>query len=77
LSEALGQERIAPGDLVLFTAFGAGLSRGAALMRWGARVSAVDRSDAELPPCDFTGLELIRDNVTAQRAHHERRTDVE
>ena len=60
LAEAVERGRINPGDLVLFTAFGAGLSRGAALLRWGARVEPVSNSDADLPPSPATGLELIR-----------------
>ncbi len=68
LSEAMDQERIAPGDLLLFTAFGAGLSRGGAVLRWGPRVQPVERSDAELPPCQLSGLELIRERVAAMQA---------
>ncbi len=68
LSEVMEKGLIAPGDLVLFTAFGAGLSRGAAVMRWGPRTKALGTSDAELPPCGETGLELIHDNAEAMRA---------
>jgi len=71
LSEVMEQGRIAPGDLVLFTAFGAGLSRGGAVMRWGSRVEALGQSDAELPPCDQTGLELIRSEAAAMQARVE------
>jgi 3-oxoacyl-[acyl-carrier-protein] synthase-3 len=71
LAEAMELRRIGPGDLVLFTAFGAGLSRGAALLRWGPRTQALGRSAAELPPCAATGLELIRrhaDPMLARKA---------
>ncbi len=68
LSEAIDEGRIAPGDLVLFAAFGAGLSRGAAVVRWGSQVEACGQSDAELEPCNQTGLELIRDDAAAMQA---------
>ena len=68
LSEVMDQGRIKSGDLVLFTAFGAGLSRGAAVMRWGPRTEALGSSDEELTPCDMSGLDLIRDNAAAMRA---------
>jgi len=71
LSEVMEQGRIAPGDLVLFTAFGAGLCRGGAVVRWGPRVDAVGQSDAELPPCEQSGLELIRSDAAAMRARVE------
>ena len=48
LTEALEQGRIKPGDHVVFTAFGAGLSWGAAVVRWGDRVEPIATSDAEL-----------------------------
>jgi 3-oxoacyl-[acyl-carrier-protein] synthase-3 len=35
LDSAVKQGRLKKGDLVLFAAMGAGLSAGAALMRWG------------------------------------------
>ena len=60
MSEALANGRINPGDLILMPAFGAGLSRGAALLRWGSRVEPLGESDAELPPCDKTAVELLR-----------------
>jgi len=67
LSEAMHEERIAPGDLVLFTAFGAGLSRGGAVLRWGPRATPIGHSDAALPPCELSGLELIADRVQAMQ----------
>ena len=68
LSEAMQAQRIQPGDAVLFTAFGAGLSRGAAVIRWGARATALAESDAALPPSAASGLELIAENVAAMQA---------
>ncbi|UCG72965.1 MAG: ketoacyl-ACP synthase III [Chromatiales bacterium] len=68
LAEAMEHKRINAGDLVLFTAFGAGLSRGAALLRWGPRAEPLGVSDAELPPCDATGLEIIRRHAEPMQA---------
>jgi len=59
LCEALEAGRINSGDLVLLTAFGAGLTRSAVLVRWGERTAPVGSSDAELAPTDKTGRELI------------------
>ncbi|MFQ5635641.1 MAG: 3-oxoacyl-ACP synthase III family protein [Gammaproteobacteria bacterium] len=68
LSEAIEQGRVAPGDLILFTAFGAGLSRAAAAMRWGPRAKPLAQSGDELTPCEQSGLDLIRRNAEAMRA---------
>ena len=69
LAEAMENRRIQPGDLVLFTAFGAGLSRGAALLRWGPRAEPVGTSEAELPPAKASGLEIIRRHAEPMKAH--------
>jgi len=57
--EALAEGRIKPGDRLLMAAFGAGLTRGAGMIRWGERVTPLAESDAELPPCSQTALELM------------------
>ena len=44
-------------------AFGAGLTRGAGLIRWGERTTPLAESDAELPPCDQTALEILSDAI--------------
>jgi 3-oxoacyl-[acyl-carrier-protein] synthase-3 len=67
LCESLEEKRIRPGALVLLTGFGAGLTFGAHLLRWGDRVTAVGTSDVELPPCPHTGLEMVRD-IMARKA---------
>ena len=52
------------GGTVLGTAaFGAGLTRGAGLLRWGRRMTPLGESDAELPPCDQTALEILGDAI--------------
>ena len=57
--EALEAGRIKPGDRILLAAFGAGLTRAAGILRWGDRTTPLKQSDAELPPCDQTALEIL------------------
>jgi 3-oxoacyl-[acyl-carrier-protein] synthase-3 len=63
LVEALDEGRIKSGDRLLLAAFGAGLTRGAGLIRWGERTTPLAQSDAELPPCDQTALEILSDAI--------------
>jgi len=63
LTEALEQGRIKPGANLVFTAFGAGLSWGAAVLRWGQRVEPLGVSDAELAPNTRTTMELLEPNL--------------
>ena len=73
LNEALDDSRIKPGDLVLFAAFGAGLTWAAGLVRWGERVTRLRTSDADLPPCDKTALELLAPHIERYRKYAERK----
>jgi 3-oxoacyl-[acyl-carrier-protein] synthase-3 len=59
LVEALEEGRVAPGNLLLLPAFGAGLTWCAHLIRWGDRITPLGTSDVELPPCTETGLEMV------------------
>lgn len=59
LTEALEQGRIQPGAKLVFTAFGGGLSYGAAAVRWGQRVEPVATSDAAIPPTDQSVWEVL------------------
>jgi len=61
LVEAVEEGRIAPGTLVLMPAFGGGLTLSAHLIRWGQRITPLCPSDAELPPCSKTALELVNE----------------
>ncbi|MCZ6561083.1 MAG: 3-oxoacyl-ACP synthase, partial [Gammaproteobacteria bacterium] len=61
--EALEQGRIKPGSRLLLAAFGAGLTRGAGLIRWGQRTTPLGESDAALPPCSQTALEILGDAI--------------
>ncbi len=62
LADALDGGRIAPGDLVVLTAFGGGVTWASAVFRWGPRVTPIGTSDAALPPTDATVFELLAPN---------------
>lgn len=62
LSDAANGGRIAPGDLVVMTAFGGGVTWASAVFRWGQRVDPIGVSDAALPPTDATVFDLIAPN---------------
>ncbi len=64
ICEALEQGRVKPGDNILLAGFGAGLTWGAGVLKWGERVTPVNLSDAALPECDKTALELIEKHRT-------------
>jgi len=59
LVEALEQRRVQPGALILMPAFGAGLTYCAHLLRWGSRVTPLGQTDAALPSCTATALEMV------------------
>lgn len=59
LCDALEAGQIGAGDTLLTSTFGAGLTWGAGLIRWGQRVEPLGHSDAALPPCEASALELI------------------
>ena len=67
LVELLEDGRIEPGDRLLLAAIGAGLTRGAGMVRWGSRVTPLAESDAELPPCEQTALEILGDAIQHTR----------
>ncbi|KGY10456.1 ketoacyl-ACP synthase III [Vibrio sinaloensis] len=60
LCESLEQGVVKPGDNLLLAAFGAGLTWGAGHIKWGDRVTPIAQSDAVLPDCDKTALELLK-----------------
>ncbi len=45
---------------MLTATFGSGLTCGAGLIRWGSRITPIAQSDAKLPPCNQTALEIIQ-----------------
>ena len=63
LVEALEAGRVKPGSHILLAAFGAGLTRAAGMLRWGQRVTPLKQSDAELPACNQTALEILGDAI--------------
>ena len=69
LTEALEEGRIKPGDNLICAAFGAGLTWGAAYLKWGERITPVRESDAELPECTKTALELQAEAIEQCRKH--------
>ena len=73
LCEALEQGRIKPGDNILLAAFGAGLTWGAGILKWGERVVPMAECPDELPPCEQTALELLWPWIEGCRAAAEQK----
>jgi 3-oxoacyl-[acyl-carrier-protein] synthase-3 len=71
LVEALETGRVVPGSWILMPAFGGGLTYCSLLVKWGARVTPLGTSDAALPPCTKTALEMVNE-VRAHRDPHGR-----
>jgi 3-oxoacyl-[acyl-carrier-protein] synthase III len=67
LVDAIEAGRVQPGSTVLMPGFGGGLTLCSHLVRWGERVTPLAASDAELPPCPRTALELVND-IRARKA---------
>ncbi|RKF17468.1 ketoacyl-ACP synthase III [Alginatibacterium sediminis] len=65
LCEALEQGRIKPGDQLLLAAFGAGLTWGAATLKWGQRVTPINQSTITLPAFEGTALTLLEPLIKA------------
>ncbi|MFV0575363.1 MAG: ketoacyl-ACP synthase III [Vibrio sp.] len=63
LCEAVEQGFIKPNTNILVAAFGAGLTWGAGMIKWGERVTPIEEQTAELEPCDKTALELLEDAI--------------
>ena len=68
ICEAVEQGLIKPNSNIMSAAFGAGLTWAASYIKWGERVTPISISDASLPPCDKTGLELVAPAVEACKA---------
>lgn len=62
LCDAANAGRIAPGDIVVMTAFGGGVTWASTVFRWGDRVTPVGTSDAALPPPDVTVFDVLSPN---------------
>src|SRR4029079_427331 len=61
LCEALEEGRVRPGAVLLMPGFGSGLTFAAHVVRWGERITPLQQSRAELPPCEKSALEIVRD----------------
>lgn len=59
LVEALEQDRVKPGALILMPAFGGGLTVCSHLVRWGERITPLGKTDIDLSPCTRSGLQLV------------------
>ncbi len=66
LVEAVESGRVPAGALVLMPAFGGGLTLSAHLLRWGERTTPLQESDANLPPCTKTALQMVNE-IRAQK----------
>jgi 3-oxoacyl-[acyl-carrier-protein] synthase III len=60
LCEALEENRVRPGALLLMPSFGGGLTFTGHVVRWGPRVTPLATSEVELPPNNQTALDLVR-----------------
>ena len=67
LVDALEEGRVKPGALILMPAFGAGLTWCSHLVRWGERTTPIGTSDIELPPCNQTALERVRELIAMKQ----------
>ncbi len=59
LCEALEENRVKPGALLLMPSFGGGLTFTGHVVRWGERVTPLGTSDVELPPATQSALEIV------------------
>ena len=69
LVEAVNDGRIKPGALVLMPGFGAGLTFGALLLRWGDRITPLGESSRAFPPFEGTALDLVQSIRATQDPH--------
>ncbi len=61
LVDAIEEGRVTPGAMILTPAFGGGLTYCAHVIQWGGRNTPLGASPVELPPCDRTALQMVRD----------------
>ena len=71
LVEALETGRVQPGGWILMPAFGGGLTYCSLLVKWGARVTPIGTSDAQLPPATETALQMVN-RIRARQDPHGR-----
>jgi len=61
LVEAIEAGRVKPGARVLMPAFGGGLTYCAHAIQWGERSTPKRECTVDLPPCDKSALEMVRE----------------
>lgn len=64
LCDALEEGRVKPGMTILTATFGAGLTCGAGIIKWGQRVEPIGESDKSIPEFDGTVFDLMKDSFT-------------
>jgi 3-oxoacyl-[acyl-carrier-protein] synthase-3 len=72
MCDALESGMIKPGMTILTASFGAGLTCGAGIIKWGDRVEPVGQSDKSIPPYEGTVFDLLEDSFNhygADAAH--------
>ena len=67
LVEALEDNRVEPGGLILMPAFGAGLTWSSHLVRWGRRTTPLGTSTLELVPPRQTALERVHELIAIKQ----------
>ena len=67
LVDALEEGRVKPGALILMPAFGGGLTWCSHLVRWGERTTPLATTDVDLPPCESTALDMVRDAIARRQ----------
>jgi 3-oxoacyl-[acyl-carrier-protein] synthase-3 len=67
LVDAIAEGRVKPGATLITPAFGGGLTYCAHVIRWGERVTPLADSPVELPPCDKSALQMVRELMEAKK----------
>ena len=62
LCDALQEGRVKPGMRILTATFGAGLTCGAGIVKWGDRVEPIATSDKSVAPYEGTVFDLMADS---------------
>jgi len=61
LVDAIEEGRVKPGAKILTPAFGGGLTYCAHVIQWGGRSTPLGTAAVDLPPCEKSALEMVRD----------------
>ena len=62
LCDAIADGTVTPGMTILTATFGAGLTCGAGIIKWGQKVAATTVSDSEIPEYEGTVFDLMADS---------------